>query len=307
MEINSKTKSTTTWLALSALVGTGALLGLSTNLAKVASNQNLAPLPFLAWSLFGASIILISVSWMKTRPIPRTKKTIRYYFLAAFFSVAGSNLIFFSAIPHVGVSFVALAISLPPLLTYVIALIIGMEKFCRWRAAGVSLSLAGTAILVVAKWSAPQSNQFWIIVTLIGPILLAAGNIYRTTHWPVGERPESLAPGMLVAATIILLLASFVVPNWSIELDVNPKNIALIATQSIVFAGQFLLLFILQKVGGPVFLSLIGAVSAILGIPFAVALLNETVLPALLPSAFLIMLGIMFMIKPQLQKYQKIT
>ena len=47
------------------------------------------------------------------------------------------------------------------------------------------------------------------------------------------------------------------------------------------------------------FLSLTGAVSAAFGIPFAMALLDEPMLPALAPSALLIVTGIIFMMKEQ--------
>jgi drug/metabolite transporter (DMT)-like permease len=302
MNSDKKNQKYSMKITLGTLLGCGALLGLSTNLAKVASNQNLSALPFLTWSLLGATFILTIISALKNQKIPKSKVAIKYYFSAAFFSVAGSNLIFFSAIPHVGVSFVALTISLPPLLTYFIALSIGLEKFCRWRAMGVIFSLIGTSILVAAKWSSPESDHTWILITLLGPILLAAGNIYRTTHWPSGEKPETLAPGMLIAATTTLVLVSLIVPEWSLSLQLKQENLALIFMQSIVFAGQFLLLFILQKVGGPVLLSLIGAVSAIFGIPFAMTLLNEPMLPALLPSALLIAVGIACMMKQQLTK-----
>jgi drug/metabolite transporter (DMT)-like permease len=87
------------------------------------------------------------------------KRAIKYYFIAGFCSVAGSNLIFFSAASHVGVSFAALVISLPPILTFLAALTLGMEALSRWRAAGVVFALIGTAILVAAKWSLPETNQ----------------------------------------------------------------------------------------------------------------------------------------------------
>jgi drug/metabolite transporter (DMT)-like permease len=259
-------------------------------------------LPFLTWSLLGAALILTIVSVTRNQKIPALKIALKYYFSAAFLSVVGSNLIFFSAIPHVGVSFVALTMALPPLLTYVFALFIGMEKFCRWRAMGVMLSLIGTSVLVAAKWSSPESDHTWILITLLGPILFAAGNIYRTTHWPSGEKPETLAPGMLIAATSTLVLMALVIPNWSLSLQINQENLGLILIQSIIFSGQFLLLFILQKAGGPVLLSLTGSVSAIFGIPFAMYLLNESMLPALIPSACLIAIGIACMMKQQITK-----
>ncbi|MEE8263288.1 MAG: hypothetical protein V3R83_12570, partial [Gammaproteobacteria bacterium] len=43
-------------VAVASLLGCGALLGLSTNLAKVANGFGIEPLPFLAWSLAGATL-----------------------------------------------------------------------------------------------------------------------------------------------------------------------------------------------------------------------------------------------------------
>ncbi len=245
--------------------------------------------------------MLFVLSSLKKQYSPTKILAIKYYFTSAFLSVAGSNFIFFSAVAHVGVSFVALTISLPPLLTYIAALMLGMESYNRWRAAGVALALGGTSILVIAKWSAPDSDQFWILLTLLGPVLSAAGNIYRTLHWPNGAQAKALAPGMLLAATTTLIFAGITIPALSLSIFMDSGSIALILLQSVVFAGQFLLLLILQRIGGPVFLSLIGAVSAAVGIPIAVILLGEPMLAAVIPSGVLIMTGIIFMMKGQPQ------
>ena len=49
-------------VAVASLLGCGALLGLSTNLAKVANEFGIEPLPFLAWSLAGATLLLSAVA-----------------------------------------------------------------------------------------------------------------------------------------------------------------------------------------------------------------------------------------------------
>ena len=284
-------------VASAALLVAGALLGVSTNLVKVAISIGLAPLPYLTWSLAGATFLLTAISTMRGQTPRLNGRSLEYFVVAAFLSVAGSNLIFFNAVPHVGVSFVALTISLPPLLTYVGALMLGMESFCWWRASGVVLALVGTGVLVAAQWTTPDTNHFWIILTLIGPVLLAAGNIYRSHRWPPGASAESLAPGMLLAATALLVLISVITPGWILGISTgNTYALPLIGVQAVVFAAQFLLLFVLQKAGGPVFLSLMGAVSAVIGVPIAMMLLAEPALPALLPSVALIAAGIASMV-----------
>ena len=282
-----------TWLLpLLCLLAGGALIGISTNLAKYAGEIGLTPLAFLFWSITGAAVILfIYALWRRELP-PLNKSILSYYFVAALVSVAGSNLIFFSAIPHVGASFVALIISLPPLLTYLAAIVLRIEPFTKLRALGVVSALAGAGVLAARKFSAPDASVFWIVLTLCGPVLLAIGNIYRTLYWPANLSASALAPGMLIAASGLLALVS-IVPHYSLAVPMTALlPLGVIVLQAFVFAAQFLLLFLLQKTGGPVLLSLLGAVGAVVGVPIAIFLQNESPPEGLILGASLIALGV---------------
>lgn len=281
------------WLMpLLCLLSGGSLLGLSTNLAKLAGEAQLPPLAFLCWSIIGAALVLMIVSARRRALPPINARALEYYAVSALVGVAGSNLIFFSAIPHVGASFVALIISLPPLLTYVGALVLRMERFQMIRAAGVAVALAGACVLAARKLSAPDADGFWILLAIVGPVLLAIGNLYRTLRWPKGASADALAPGMLVAAAIMLLGAGFL-PGFSLAVPINQGlPLVLIAVQSVVFAGMFLLLFMLQKTGGPVLLSLLGSVGALVGVPVAIIFQGEAPPEGLALGAALIAAGV---------------
>ncbi len=135
-------RSKNTWLIpfICLLVG-GALIGISTNLAKYAGEVGVTPLAFLFWSITGAAVILWVIAFIRQELPPLSTRSFEYYFVAALISVAGSNLLLFSAIPHVGAGFVALIISLPPLLTYLGALTLRMERFSIIRALSIILLL----------------------------------------------------------------------------------------------------------------------------------------------------------------------
>ena len=206
--------------------------------------------------------------------------------------VAGPSLIFFAAIPHIGASFVALIITSPPLLTYIGALAVGLERFQTSRALGVTAALSGTAFLAAQHLSAPEGKPIWLGLVLIGPVLLAAGNLYRTLRWPEGTSPSTLAPGMLVAAAIMLLCTGLL-PGFSLAVPLDSaKPLVLIIMQALVFAGFYLFLFHLQKAGGPVLLSLLGSVGAVVGVPIAILVQNEAPPGGLFVSATLIAVGI---------------
>jgi len=280
------------WIPLLCLLLGGALLGIATNLAKFAVEMDLTPLAFLFWSISGAAIILSIIAYMRDEVLAPSARSFEYYVIAALVSVAGSNLIFFSAIPHVGAGFVALIISLPPLLTYLAALVINIERFNIWRALGVAAALAGAGVLAARKFSAPEASVFWIALALCGPVLLAIGNIYRSLRWPDDASPIALAPGMLIAAAIILGLVGLL-PGFTLAVPLaTALPIGLIVLQASIFAGQFLLLFVLQKTGGPVLLSLLGAVGAVVGVPVAVFLQGEAIPEGLVLGGSLIALGV---------------
>lgn len=285
-----------TVVALTCLITGGALLGVSTNIAKYAGTVGLTPLAFVFWSITGAALLLLILATFRRQLPPITKSSIEYYLVAALVSVAGSNLIFFSAIPQVGASFVALVMTLPPLLTYVGALLLKMERFDSIRALGVLSALAGAGVLAGNKLTAPDASVFWVLIALCGPVLLAIGNLYRTLRWPTGASPSALAPGMLVAASLQLGTLSLL-PNFSVALpDVDSLNfsvsIALIGVQAFIFAAQFQLLFVLQKAGGPVLLSLLGSTAAVFAVPIAIFLQAEAPPQGLALGALLIAIGV---------------
>lgn len=279
-------------LPLVSLLGAGSCLGTSTVLARVAGDAGLTPLAFLAWSVTAAAVALCAAAALRGRLPPLNARTIEYFAISAFVSLASPNLIFFSAVAPVGVGFVTLTITLPPLMTYAGALLLRMERFQARRAAGVCAALAGAAVLALEKLAAPDAAVFWVVLTLIGPVLLATGNLYRTLRWPPGAKPEALAPGMVAAAAAMLLLAG-ALPGFSLAVPSDRAwPILLILVQGVVFVAQFLLLFVLQRSGGPVLLSLLGAVAAVVGLPAAIFLLGEPPPGGLLPGAALIAAGI---------------
>lgn len=285
------------YIAPMILLLAGLLLAISTNLAKVAVGIGFTPLSYLVWSLAGASLLVTTISYFRGQSIQLNRQTIEYLIVSGFLTIAATNLIFFSAIGPMGVGFVALMMALPPLLTYIGALVMHMERFCWWRMMGVSLALMGTVFLVMQKWTAPNSDPLWIAITLAGPILLAIGNLYRTRRWPPGARPESLVPGMLLSAMIMLMVFALL-SGQSLNIpSENTTAMKLLGVQTVTFAGQFLLLLALQKVGGPVLLSLMGGVSAMFGVPIAVMLLDEPLVPAFFVSALFVAAGIVCMLR----------
>ena len=279
-------------LPLACLLVVGALLGLTANVVKIAVGAGWPPLAFLFWATLGAGFLLLGGA-IAGRNAPRAGfRDMKYYLATGALSIALPNALLFAAVPHVGASFGAICLSLPPLLTYGLALTIGMERFRGLRAAGVAFGLIGAAALGLTKAGAGIIDPVWIFAALIGPVFVALGNIYRTIRWPPGATALSLAPGMLLAGAAFLL--AYLAATGANFLPLSPDAAAfwLLAGQAIIFTATYSLYFVLQKLAGPVYLSQIGSVGAIFGAALAVFALGEPAGAALFLAACAILFGV---------------
>lgn len=282
---------------VACLLTVGALLGLSTNLVKVAANRGMNPLTLLTWSVAGAALVVSGANALAgRRPRPGRRYT-EYAVIAGLIGVVAPNLLMYAAVPRVGAGFVTLSIAFPPLLTYLGALALRMERFDRIRAAGVGVALAGATYMAFMKVSAPDAPVPWIAATMLAPVILAVGNIYRTARWPAGATPEELVPGVLLAAGAALFAVG-AVAGFPLALRRHePLDIVLVVVQTGLLSGQYVLYFVLQKRGGPVLMSLLGSVAAVVGVPTSVLLLGEAPPAGLAPGGILITIGIVLLVR----------
>ncbi len=290
-------------LPLLYLLGTGALIAVSTNLAKYSSRVGLDSVTLLIWSTVGVTVVITTLLGVQQQLPKITPRLIEYSLVSAVIGGIIPNLILFAAPPRVGASFVVLCLAFPPLFTYIGAMALKMERYSHRRFAGVVLALSGATLLAALRLSAPNANMSWIVATLLLPILLAVGNIYRTKRWPANIQPAALVPGILIISSIAYLLlgASGAAP---LQLPDVFTSGMLIGAQTVTFTFQYLFFFQLQKRGGPVYLSLLGSITAIVGVPIAVLFLDETLPKGLLPGAVLIISGITLMTRASLPKLE---
>lgn len=279
-------------ISLVTMVLGGFCQGASYNITKQAGIAGLAPIAFLFWSLVVATAMLLILAILWRRLPPLNARTLEYFFASAFLTIAAGWVINVLATPVVGASFVSLIVALIPLMTYAAATAIGLERATFQRAAGVALALAGAVLLAWNRLSVPDAPVFWILLALCMPLFLTAGNIYRTLRWPPGVSAVALALGM-VAGSVIWIAGAALAAGQSLSLPSGPDALPLIAGQSIALGGQFLALLVLLKYGGVILQSLMAVTAALFGVVLAIVFLGEETPRVLLPSAALILAGVL--------------
>ncbi|MBA2780778.1 DMT family transporter [Billgrantia kenyensis] len=281
----------TGWYALGCLLLVGSLLALSLAVAKLADDAGAPRLGFLMVAVAGAGVLLLALAAVQRQPMKLDRRIIEYALVSgALFALP--NALGFLAVRHVGAGFVSLSFAFPILVTWMLAVGLGMERMNLLRLSGVLLGLSGGVLLAWAKAGGMSGAQGWVVLVLAIPLIIALGNIYRTLRWPGEAGPVYLAALMMLGGA--LALAPFVLAfeaRQFAQLLGSGDVIRLLLAEVAVFTVLYVFYFVLQKIAGPVYLSQIGMVAALVGTLVAVLLLGESVPPFLGLAGVLVALG----------------
>jgi drug/metabolite transporter (DMT)-like permease len=269
------------------LLATGALLAMTVLISRLAADRGADMLWFLVAVFAGAGIALAGAEGLAGR-LAGTARFAPYAAGAGALAAAPSAMGYLS-VGHVGAGYVSLAFAFPALLTYLGALALGMDRPAPLKGMAVAAGLTGGAMLAAGKLAAGEAGAGWIALATAMPAVLAAGNLYRSRFWPAGAEPGPLAALTLLCGAGAALPAAFAAEGLP---DLGDGVLPLAAFGAAVFAAQYLLLFRLQRLAGPVYLSQIGSVAAVAGAGLAVAALGERLPEAFVPAAVLVGLGL---------------
>lgn len=268
-------------LAFFCLLVVGAFLALSLVVAKLADQSGASRLTFLMLALAGAGMVLLGVANIRQQSEPLTGRVLEYAFVSGLV-LSLTNALAFLAIRHVGAGFISLSFAFPVLITWIFAVVLGLERIRGLRLLGVLLALAGGVLLAMGKARTSSGGLIWTGLVLTMPMLLAMGNIYRTLRWPAGASPVFLASLMLLAAALLLLPFAVWFESAPVSSFLTSAGLGVLLLVEVgTFSVLYFLFFVLQRLAGPVYLSQIGTVAAVAGTLLAVFALGETAPPSL--------------------------
>jgi len=261
--------------ALGLLIVTGGLLGLTLPFGKLATANGV---PAMLWAFVisgGAGGVLLLVLAMRRQLSALTTHRLRYFAIAAAISYAIPNLLMFSAIPHLGAGYAGIMFTLSPVITLVLSILLGVRRPSLLGILGIAVGFVGAVLVALTRGQAERpADLFWVVIGLLIPVSLAAGNIYRTYDWPKDTGPIELAAGSHLAAAL-MLLAGLIALGEGGSFALLPHVPWLVVAQIASASTMFAVFFRLQAVGGPVYLSQIGYVAAAVGLASGVLFLGE--------------------------------
>ncbi len=241
---------------------------------RAAAEAGVPPLLSALVQTGGAGLLLLAFMRVRGRDVGRPRLFWRYALIAGLLGLAVPNAIDFNISYRVDPSVAGLLFALPPSLTYLASVLLGLDEADRRRMIGVGLGFAGAMLILLPDVVQSGVGLGWLALGALVPLSLTTGNIYRSVAWPDGAGVLDLASGTLLAASLLLLPVAALgggFTRWSPTLS----GVGLLALEAAVTAVAFVFFFDLQRRGGPVYLSLIGYAVAAAGVLFAALVFGQ--------------------------------
>ncbi len=276
-------------LSLLVLFALGLIWGSGYSIARYAMTHGVPAAGYTFWQSLGPALILGAISW---KYLKFDKQHIIFYLICGLIGIAIPNTNMYFASGHLPAGILALIVNTVPIIIYPLALISKQEKFQPLRLVGVLIAVIGIMCLILPKASITGLHEIhWLLLGLITPLCFAFFALFINPHRPKDSNPLSLAAGMLMAATLILtpcviFTHTFYTPHWPMTL---PDKIILLEIG--LSSLGYVLFFLLLRIAGPVYYSLVDGIVALTGLVWGRIIFGETFHLLTLTSTFLILFG----------------
>lgn len=264
--------------ALLALLFLGLVWSAGLPLAKLAAQNAIPVLGYMAWVTLGGFTLLGIACRARGLAIPLDRASLRYYAMAGLIGHAIPQINIFIAASHAPVSTISIVITSVPIMTYAFALIGKLERFNPLRALGLLMGILGALFILVPDAALPDPSVApWVAFAFLTPFCYALSNVLVARFKPDGAHPMTSAWGMLGAACLLLWPSALIAGQFYLPdpAALNPGDMALGGQTLLVGIGYILFFFIIHR-AGPVYFTMVSFVVLALATVWGVAFFAES-------------------------------
>ena len=243
-------------LAIILLFTAGLVYSLLFPANRIASENGVPALGYVLWiSLGGGALMLLACALRGN--LPRIER--RYlvtYFVGGALSIAAPMTLLALAAPHLPSSVITMIVVLSPLLSYLFALPVKLERF-RWLSiAGLLSALSGVLLILLPEASLPGPDMVgWVLLTLLTPVSFAFFNIFIDLYAPPKESGLQLGTGTLLGASLIMLPITAIAGDFYLFPGYSSEGDFAVLCAILINALRWWLMFIIIRMSGAIFVS----------------------------------------------------
>ncbi|MFZ1662944.1 MAG: DMT family transporter [Paracoccaceae bacterium] len=281
------------------LVALGIGWGSTQPLGKIATSTGHGHFGLIFWQLVIGALVLGALLAVQGKRFPIRHETIRFAALIAVIGTLIPNSTFYISVAHLPSGIMSILISTVPLISFPIALALGMDRFDLRRIGGLLLGLTGVALIAIPQSSLPDPSMVaWLPVAMVGPIFYACEANIVARWGTAGLDPVQAMFGASVVGAIMAFPLMMASGQWISPLPPYGKaELALIAS-STMHAGLYTTYVWLASRAGAVFASQTSYIVTGAGVTWAMLLLGERFSPWIYAAIAVMFCGLL-LVRPR--------
>ena len=255
----------------------GSIWGGTFSLAKFAIGEGVPVVAYGFWQTLAAGIFLFALISLRGERLPLSGKIVRFYFVSGFLNITAPNLVLYTVLQHLPAGLTAVVVPTAPMFTFLLALLLAMERFNLVRALGVAIGFAGTLMLVLPRGNLPTPDSLgWLLLAFITPTCYAIANIYAARKRPANLPALPSAAGMLIANAVMLGIIMLVADQAYLpRFPPAPRDFAVLL-QGVASASAYMIFYRLLFSAGPVYASQVAYVVTLMGMIWGMIFFGES-------------------------------
>ena len=280
----------------------GGVWGVTFSLAKLVTESGAHPIGVNFWqALFGA-LFCLALMALRRHALPLDSDHLKFYFVCGMIGTAIPGTLFFYAAGHLPAGVLSIAIATVPIMTYLLAFLLRLDRLTLGRMAGVALGTLAVVLIAAPETSLPDpASAPWVLVAVVASACYAGENLFIATRRPAGSGAATVLCGMMIMGALIM--APIVAASGSffpLPLSLaawGPVEVMIVAMAAINVVSYGLFVYLVAH-AGPVFASQTAYVVTLSGVLWGMALFAEQH-SLWIWAALLLMMAGLTLVKPR--------
>ena len=284
------------------LLFAGGLWGVTFSLAKLATESGAHPLGINFWQALFGSLMLLAFIAIRRSGLPLDRTHLAFYLICGLLGTVIPGALLFYAARHLPAGVLSITIATVPIMTYLLAFVVRLDRLTPARMLGVVLGILGVILIATPESSLPDpATAPWVVAAVIAAACYAAENLFIAARKPADSGAVTVLCGMLlmgtlVMAPVVVATGSFVALPWS-PFDWGQVELSILGMAAINVISYGLFVYLVTR-SGPVFASQTAYVVTLSGVFWGIALFAEQH-SLWIWAALLLMMAGLTLVKPR--------